>query len=434
MPGTELQTEVMADTAVTRHADPAAPAGPTAPSRTDDPLDGTPYRLVSPLGEGGMGEVLLAEHRSLGHVVVVKLIKSEVALGEQMLERVRVEAQAGARIRHEHLVAVHDFGTTPAGRPYLVMEYLRGQTLTERLRAVGGGPLPLREALDIAIQTLRGLAVVHRAGLVHRDVKPTNVFLCEPAESSAIVAPARGHSGPTPGPADDSAEREAPPLVKVLDLGLAKVVEMTTSATPDPLKVPTRTGVVLGTPRYMAPEQVAGSDVDGRADLYAVGLLLYRMLCGRGPFDEARSFEDILAAHVLQEPKAPSEALRAGDGGAPALPPALDALILRCLNKRPEERPVSAEALIVELQAIEDDLEQSDIFSEGFVTVPMEPATSLSDASCQWPVPPVAKAAEVAPVRRGVSLGVVGLVVLAAIVFGTVVGLVVVYLGGGGGP
>ena len=412
MPGTELQTRVMAETAVTRQVGPAGQAGATEVSRVDDPLDGTPYKLVSPLGEGGMGEVVLAEHRSLGHVVVIKLVKGNIKLGEQMLERVRVEAQAGARIRHEHLVAVHDFGTTPAGRPYLVMEHLQGQTLTDRLREAGGGPLPLREAIDIAVQTLRGLSAVHRAGMVHRDVKPSNVFLCAPD-------PARSHTG----------ER----LVKVLDLGLAKVVEMTTSATPDPLKVPTKTGVVLGTPRYMAPEQVAGSDVDGRADVYAVGLLLYRMLCGRGPFDEARTFEDILAAHVLQEPSAPSHALRTGNGGAPALPSGLDELVLRCLKKRPEKRPVSADALIAELEAIDDDVQQSDIFAEGFVTVPMEPATSLSDASCQWPAPPppVAEAAEVAPVRRGVSLGVVGLVILAAIVFGTVVGLVVVFVGGG---
>ena len=116
MPGTELQTRVMAETAVTRQVGPAGQAGATEVSRVDDPLDGTPYKLVSPLGEGGMGEVVLAEHRSLGHVVVIKLVKGNIKLGEQMLERVRVEAQAGARIRHEHLVAVHDFGTTPASR------------------------------------------------------------------------------------------------------------------------------------------------------------------------------------------------------------------------------------------------------------------------------------------------------------------------------
>ena len=435
MAGTKLQTEVMAAEAVTRPLKPISPEATTRPlrpldpsdattdtlaSRVLDPLDGTPYRTVAPLGEGGMGEVVLAEHRNLGHVVAVKLVRLDhgdeesrpEAIHPQLIERARIEAQAGARIRHENLVAVHGFDTTPAGRPYLVMEYLDGQTLQSRLVHAGGGPLPLLESIELVIQILRGLSAVHRAGLVHRDLKPSNVFLAAPSKEEVAAGKRKS-------------------TVKVLDLGLAKVVELTTAATPDPLKFPTKAGVVLGTPRYMAPEQVGASgQVDARADLYAVGLILYRMLCGRGPFDKARTYEDVLRAQAIEEPEPPSAHLTSS-AGRPPLPAALDALVLQCLAKRPGDRPESAEMLADALSRIAEDARAGDLFSPDFITQPMEPATSMSDRSCARPT--AIEAARVEPAASRFPAGTVMLVVLAAVVFGVVVGVTVLAFGGGGG-
>ncbi|MEZ4447205.1 MAG: serine/threonine-protein kinase [Polyangiaceae bacterium] len=404
-------------------SDPAASTADTLASRIHDALDGTPYRTVAKLGEGGMGDVLLAEHRKLGTAVAIKLIRlaydddasDAPSVDPQRLERARLEAQAGARIRHEHLVAVHGFDTTPAGRPYLVMEYLEGQTLHSRLVHTGGGPLPLLESIDLILQVLAGLAAVHAAGLVHRDLKPSNLFLAAPTKEQQARGQQRSR-------------------VKVLDFGLAKVVELATAATPEPLKYPTKAGVVLGTPRYMAPEQVGASgEVDARTDLYAVGLILYRMLCGRGPFDKARTYEEVLRAHALEEPVPPSAHLERAPG-RPSLPPSLDALVLRCLAKRPADRPASAEALAEALRAVAAEARAGDIFSADFITQPMQPATSMADASCAWPPPQVAVAtpAEPAPSTR-VTPTTIALVVLAAIVFGVVMGLTVLWLSGGGG-
>ncbi|MCC6522939.1 MAG: serine/threonine protein kinase [Polyangiaceae bacterium] len=286
----------------------------------DDPLAGDPkYAVVRRLGAGGMGQVYEALHRALGATVVVKLLHEHLADNPRSVDRMRLEAQALARLRHPNLVAVTDFGVAPGGAPYFVMERLVGVSLADELRA--HGPLAAREAIGIVRQALAGLGVAHEAGLVHRDVKPANIFLCR-----------------TAAPALPRAEA---PRVKLLDFGVAKVIHAASDA-PAPLALPTRKGVLVGTPRYASPEQVLGGRVDARADLYSMGLVLYACLCGRGPFDDCPSAVDMLQAHATRTPEPPSRHAAPSHGPLPA---GLEAVVMRCLAKRPEDRFATAAEL-----------------------------------------------------------------------------------------
>lgn len=269
-------------------------------------LDGTPYQAERSLGQGGMGEVVLARHRGLGTPVVVKLLRRELADEPRLVDRMRLEAQALAHLRHENLVPVHDLGVTPTGRPFFVMPYYPGRTLRELVRERGA--LPPRRAIELTLGLLAGLAEVHDAGFVHRDLKLDNLYLAE------------------------LGGRE---VVKLLDFGVIKVVS---AAAPVAAPyAPTAEGVVVGTPRYAAPEQVLGREVDARTDLYAVGAILFVLLTGHLVFDD-HDVVDLLRAHVERAPSPPSVHV-------PSLPPALDALVLACLAKRPAERPASAREL-----------------------------------------------------------------------------------------
>lgn len=277
----------------------AAPPG-------EDLLAGSHYRVIRELGAGGMGEVLEAEHRALGHRVVAKVMREELAGRPEMFDRMRVEGQALARIRHPNLVMVTDFGQTRSGRPFLVMELLHGRSLHEELysRSV----LPVAEAAEIGRQMLLGLSAAHESGLVHRDVKPDNVFLCE---------------------AEDGR-----PCVKVLDFGVVKIAQAGRDPrTPEPLLVPTAENVTLGTPRYFSPEQTCGArDLDARSDLYSVGLVLYRMVVGRGPFDQYRRLPELFRAQATEVPLPPSAA-------APQpIPAAFDRIVMRALARSREDR------------------------------------------------------------------------------------------------
>ncbi|MEZ4310884.1 MAG: serine/threonine-protein kinase [Polyangiaceae bacterium] len=269
-------------------------------------LEGTPYHALSLLGEGGMGQVFDAEHRALGHRVVVKLLREDLLGKPEMLDRMRVEAQALARIRHPHLVMVTDFGRTAAGRPFIVMERLNGCSLREELaqRPV----IPVEEAAEIGRQILLGLSAAHDAGLVHRDIKPDNIFLC--------------------------ATRDGRPFVKVLDFGVVKIAQAGRDPrTPQPLVLPTGDNISMGTPRYFSPEQARGErDLDARSDVYAVGLVLYVMLVGHGPFDHYLYLEQIFRAHATELPFPPI----ATDGQI--IPSELNAIVMRALAKPREER------------------------------------------------------------------------------------------------
>ena len=286
-----------------------------------DVLDGTNYRAVAWLGSGSMGEVLEAEHVTLKRRVVVKLLLPAFAADVGMVDRLRLEAQAAAALGgHPNIVEVLDFGKTPAGRPYLVMERLVGRTLRQELRA--RGPLPVAEAVGLARQLLHGLGAAHRAGLIHRDVKPDNLFLCE-----------RGQS------VNGEGERR----LKILDFGIVKV---SAGRGPAPLALPTSEGMAVGTPRFFAPEQAQGRPIDARADLYAVGCVLFWMLTGRDPFQHRLGLFPLLHAHVNELPSPPSALARQ------TISAALDRVVLCALAKKPADRFSSAEAMTAALDAL----------------------------------------------------------------------------------
>lgn len=267
-------------------------------------LDGTPYRFVARLGEGGMGTVLEAEHTGLAQRVVVKLLKAELAARSDLVDRLRVEAQALARLAHPNLVKVTDFGTTAAGRAYLAMERLQGRTLAEELTR--RRPIPVAEALALMSQALAGLHAAHVAGLVHRDVKPENLFLC--------------HDG----------------TLKVLDFGVAKVVDEAALSGLVRPRFSTHEGGMVGTPHFAAPEQLEGGVVTPATDVYAAGLVLYELLSGVHPFAKHKTADAIHHAQLVEMPPPPSRV------SSQAISPELDRAVLRAIAKRPEDRFRSA--------------------------------------------------------------------------------------------
>ena len=281
------------------------------PADAVDPLHGTPYTVTARIGQGGMGEVFAAVHRGLNKPVVVKLLHERMAHDPRFADRLRIEAQALAAVVSEHVVSVSDLGETPAGRPYLVMDRLHGRSLRQELDARKS--LPVEEALRVVIQILNGLGAAHRLGIIHRDVKPDNVFLC--------IDP----------------EGKRPPLVKVLDFGIAKVSGDGGSAAPvRGAQYPTEGGVLVGSPRFVAPEQVRFQTVDARTDVYAAGLVLYTLIAGRGPFAHAGDMLELLNAHASEAPEPPSRY------AAQEVSPELDRAILRAIAKQPDQRFASA--------------------------------------------------------------------------------------------
>jgi eukaryotic-like serine/threonine-protein kinase len=264
-----------------------------------------------------MGEVFLVEHEQLGRQLVAKLLHRRLAGDEQLLDRVRLEAQSLALLRDPNVVEVIDFRVTPDGLPFVVMEYLIGRTLKDELGARGS--LSLLDALDFADQALSGLGAAHSLGIVHRDVKPDNLFLSEEPDGTITL--------------------------KVIDFGIARVMPGVSALGPQPLAVPTETGAVLGTPRYLSPEAALGRrGVDHRADLYALALVLYEMVAGRGPFEHLK--HDFLTAHSVEDPLPPSHYAKR------PIPPELDAVILRGLCKDPEERYQTVKEFQLELERL----------------------------------------------------------------------------------
>src|SRR5258708_3709689 len=260
------------------------------------------YRVISRLGSGGMGEVYLAHDDKLDRPVALKLLSSHVHADPSHLRRFHQEAKAASSLNHPHILVIHDFGEID-GRPFMVTEYVEGRTLRERLR---DGPLGIIEAVDIAIQVASALAAAHGRGIVHRDVKPENV----------MVRP-DGY-------------------VKVLDFGLAKPV----SAAGAVISSLTEPGVVMGTPRYMSPEQARGLPLDARSDVWSLGVVLHEMIAGTSPFS-GRVLAEVLAA-ILEHAAPP----------LPGAPPALGECITRALSKDPASRFPSAREMHAALVAL----------------------------------------------------------------------------------
>ncbi|MEJ7732985.1 MAG: serine/threonine-protein kinase [Polyangiaceae bacterium] len=294
-------------------------SGPRPPAA--DPLAGTPYRTEQLLGGGGMGEVVAAVHVVLDRRVVVKLLRRELMQHPSLVDRMRLEAQSLALLAHPHIVAVTDLGQTPAGRPYVVMERLYGRTLRAELKA--RRVFPVAEAIEYAHQALAGLAAAHERGIVHRDIKLDNLFVCDP-------------------PAGGGARQ-----LKLLDFGLAKIIsEAAQRTSPAPLSHATEEGMALGTPKFFSPEQARGMRVDSRADLYSLGAVLYALLTGRAPFDHVHGVIELIRAHVYEVPAPPS-------AHAPqTVPTELDRIVLRALEKRPEDRFESAPAFASALREV----------------------------------------------------------------------------------
>jgi len=273
-----------------------------------------PYEIVGPIGAGGMGEVYRAHDTRLGRDVAIKALPASVSADAERLHRFEQEARAIAALNHPNILAVYDFGSHD-GAPFLVTELLDGVTLAERLEA---GAMPVRKAVDVAVQIAQGVAAAHDRGIVHRDLKPANIFLTRD-----------GH-------------------VKILDFGLAKLIEP--DADGSGTVAPTRTGhvtepgMVLGTIGYMSPEQVRGQAADARSDIFAMGAMLYEMLSGRRAFMRDSS-ADTMAAILKEDP--PDLA-----GDAHAIPPAADRIVRHCLEKQPEDRFQSARDLAFALAAL----------------------------------------------------------------------------------
>lgn len=280
----------------------ATPA--TSPASGGDLFEGTSYRKLSRLASGGMGEVYLVVHSQLGRTFAAKVLHARLAADARLVERARIEAQSLARLRHANIVAVSGFGFTKDQRPYIVMEYLRGRTLDAELKICG--VVPVLDAVRFMTQLLSALEAAHELGIVHRDIKPSNIFLCDPHDNVR--------------------------LLKVLDFGVVRVLPNASEQAPEPPAVPTESGVLIGTPRYLSPEGAMGQRVDARADLYAAALMLFYMLTGRGPFDEIDRDTAVLAAHAHQTPPAPSLLSQQ------RIPRELDLIVLKALRKEPEAR------------------------------------------------------------------------------------------------
>ncbi len=254
------------------------------------------YRVQARLGVGGMGVVYLAEHPIIGKKVALKVIHRELSANREVIGRFYQEARAVNLIGNEHIVEVHDFGQSPEGDLFFVMEYLDGKTLAQVLTRER--ILDVRRALHVCAQIADALAAAHTVSIIHRDLKPDNVMLLE-------------RSGD-------------PDFVKLLDFGLAKVMSESGA------KNLTAAGVILGTPQYMSPEACESKKVDHRTDIYALGVLLFQMLCGQVPFD-GETMGSVLIKQVSQPPPAPR-------GLSPLIPPAVEQIILRCLAKAPDAR------------------------------------------------------------------------------------------------
>ncbi len=254
------------------------------------------YKVEERIGEGGMGTVYAARHIHLNKRFAVKVLSKKIAQHKQAVERLRQEAVAASSIDHDNIVDVVSFDTTEEGDVFIVMELLRGKSLADLLER---GALPLPQVLLIVYQMCRALHAAHERGIVHRDLKPENVFIVRKGEAD---------------------------FVKVLDFGISKVK----TAETEEVRM-TKTGQLVGTPLYMSPEQAKGEqDVDRRADVYALGVILYEMLTGEPPFDGGNYFQ-LLWKHG-NEPPAP---LRERN---PEIPPALEAVTLKALAKEPADR------------------------------------------------------------------------------------------------
>jgi eukaryotic-like serine/threonine-protein kinase len=329
------------------------------PTRADSPAPGTiiggRYRVERSLGHGGMGSVVAATHIGLEQRVAIKILRLH---SPESAARFMREGRTLAQLCSQHIVRVYDSGQLPNGTPYIVMEHLDGVDLGE---ACTRGPLEIREVVGYVRQACEALQTAHSAGIVHRDLKPSNLFLIHPGGE---------------------------PQIKVLDFGISKSVVANPKNLPEAGALTlTGTGDILGSPRYMSPEQLHGNPaLDQRTDIWSLGVILYELLTGQNPFAQ-QAFAAIAIA-VATEPPIPPRNLR------PDLPRSLETIILRCLEKEPDQRFASAAELSNALEPFESD--------------------SALEVSAEVPAPATAAAPAPLPVRRRHAWTIAVLAVLIA--------------------
>ncbi|MGF1469063.1 MAG: serine/threonine protein kinase [Sandaracinaceae bacterium] len=347
-----------------------------------DPLLGTVlqerYAILRKIGEGGMGLVYEAEHVAIEKRVALKVLRDDFSSRPEVVERFKQEAKSASRIGNEHIVDISDFGTTPSGASYFVMELLHGEDLANVLER--DMTLPLSRAADILLQCCRALGAAHSKGIVHRDMKPENIFLTE-----------------------REGRRD---FVKIVDFGIAKMSDIETPGAPG--RKLTKTGMIFGTPEYMSPEQAAGKSLDHRVDIYALSVILYEMLTGRVPF-VGDTFMGILTQHMFEEPPALHEV-----NPRIAVPDAVEHFIYRGLAKEPADRFPNCEEMA---RALQDAL-GGKVLGTGTFSGYGEPVRSSAPSAARIMIPEEASAElPVAPEppknRLGVGLAVAAVAVLA---------------------
>jgi serine/threonine-protein kinase len=274
-------------------------------------IDGK-YRILRLIGEGGMGAVFEGENTAIRRKVAIKVLLASMASNEDLVRRFEREAQAAGEIGNDHILEVLDLGTLATGERYMVMEYLDGETLTDRIRR--HGRLTPRQVAPIARQLLSGLGSAHAAGIIHRDLKPDNVFILR----------------------EKAGQRD---FVKLIDFGISKFSRLST----EPLNV-TRVGSLMGTPCYMSPEQARGTaEADVRSDIYAVGVMLYEAVTGQLPFD-GESFNDLMFKIALSDAPPPSSL-------SPGVDPRFEEIIMKAMARDPSQRHASVEDLKAAIDA-----------------------------------------------------------------------------------
>jgi len=277
---------------------------------TGQTLDGK-YRLLRRLGSGGMGAVYLGQHVIIGKLVAVKFLYAELSGNQEVVKRFYREAQAAASIGHKNIIDVLDVGVSSTGEPYLVMEYLEGESLAGMLERTG--PIGLAAACGILEPVFHALSAAHAKGIVHRDLKPENIFL--------------------------AAGQDDEPIVKIIDFGISKFT------LGDKQTKLTSTGALLGTPLYMSPEQARGSaDIDHRTDIYSLGVILYEMLTGGHPFVGA-NYNELIVTILTKPPRPPSEVF-------PGFPEEALPVILKAIGKEPRDRFQSMQEMLDALKSL----------------------------------------------------------------------------------